>query len=902
MPTRVLFWLLLCVCAAVLTGCGGGEKTLPLPVWTLVTGDAQNGVPVSLPAHIDGQLPAQPSRYSLRAQAELPAEWQGKPLTLAIPHLRAKPSLRVNGREMALLDASGFDVYRGSGHPRWRLPADVTAAPKLDLALDVEHRWTQSGWLDAVPRLSMTEHGDAAYVWIQRWNQVTSLFALSTALFVFFAYAIIFLLDRRRSAYGWFTLEALAACAYPAFELGLLQPVLGVYDAHFMVVMVTLATVASIHFLHAQFKLGRPNVALDLGLVAVGVAVIIARDPFVMSRYAGRLAVGVLLANVGYQLALLARLALKQRAKGALLLLASWLALAIAAAVDFAAWLGLGELYGGMRTAGVGIAVIALAQSADLSMEHILSIRRADELNAELAKRLELLEAKHREVEVLNEELKFQVQSRSEQLALALSRVGTPNGKIRPLEPGEIIEARYRVIRQVGEGAMGAVYEVERISDKRRLALKMLTDVAGGLNVARFAREAQIISQIDHPNVVSIVDVDVSSSGFFYMVMEFVAGLSLRQQQSRYTDVRWAVPVLRQIADGLAAIHARGVVHRDMKPGNILVTMSDRDGQPNVKIADFGISALESAPDDPAPVTSVEAPGTAGGRDGPRTLREALAAGEAAKLANDPPPPSFRSGPPPSLRDGVPPSLRDSLPPSLRDGVPPSLRDSLPPSLRDGAPPQSRREGSTPSLPPQSLPEGMPASLREGAVPPKSLRELLPPPSSTALADKLMEKMHDSWDTGPVPGRMAPARKPSGSMTALRGGPMSLRASLGPGRGAPNEDGSLTQTGALMGTPIYMAPELAAGVKFAKPSADIFSLGVMGYELLSGKSPFPEPPALLRLAGRPVPPPPPLRELCPKVPPVVASIIERCLASDPAGRPTATEVAETLREAVKLCA
>jgi serine/threonine protein kinase len=118
----------------------------------------------------------------------------------------------------------------------------------------------------------------------------------------------------------------------------------------------------------------------------------------------------------------------------------------------------------------------------------------------------------------------------------------------------------------------------------------------------------------------------------------------------------------------------------------------------------------------------------------------------------------------------------------------------------------------------------------------------------------------------------------------------------------PNEDGSLTQTGALMGTPIYMAPELAAGVKFAKPSADIFSLGVIGYELLSGKSPFPEPPALLRLAGRTAPPPPALRDLCPKVHPVVASIIERCLARDPAERPTASEVAETLREAVKLCA
>jgi serine/threonine protein kinase len=460
----------------------------------------------------------------------------------------------------------------------------------------------------------------------------------------------------------------------------------------------------------------------------------------------------------------------------------------------------------------------------------------------------------------------------------------------------------------------------------------MLTDVAGGLNVARFAREAQIISQIDHPNVISIVDVDVSSSGFFYMVMEFVAGLSLRQQHARYTDVRWAVPVLRQVADGLAAIHARGVVHRDLKPGNILVTMSERDGQPNVKIADFGISALESAPADENPYAGIETPGALSQRDGSKSLRGAALNQDAlSDLAQDPPPPSVRGGPP-SLRDGMPssvppPSLRAGMPPSvppsgfprqtLPEGMPPSLRDGMPrsvptQSLPEGMPP-SLRDGLPPSVPPppsQSLPEGMPPSLREGAPPPKSLRELIPPASSRSIADKLRDKLHDSWDTGPpVSSRAGPvSRRPSGAMAALRSGPMSLRSgpmSLRNSLSAPNSmsgDGSLTQTGALMGTPIYMAPELAAGVKFAKPSADIFSLGVIAYELLTGKSPFPEPPALMRLAGRTMPPPPPLRDLCPNAPPAVVAIVQRCIARDPADRPTAREVAETLREAVKLCA
>lgn len=110
----------------------------------------------------------------------------------------------------------------------------------------------------------------------------------------------------------------------------------------------------------------------------------------------------------------------------------------------------------------------------------------------------------------------------------------------------------------------------------------------------------------------------------------------------------------------------------------------------------------------------------------------------------------------------------------------------------------------------------------------------------------------------------------------------------------PSTDEPLTQAGALMGTPIYMAPELAGGVKFAKPSADIFSLGVIGYELLTGKSPFAEPPALMRLANRTIPPPAPLSHLCPKLDRKAAAILQRCLAYDPAERPTAREIADEL--------
>ena len=141
MPTRVLLLLWFWLCAAVLTGCGGGDekspKTLPLPAWMLFVEGSEVGTLVSLPAHLNNKLPARRSIYKLHAEAPLPPEWQGKPLSLTIPHLRARASLRANGREVVPLDSSPFDVYRGSGQPRWRIPADVTGAAKtLHLDLD----------------------------------------------------------------------------------------------------------------------------------------------------------------------------------------------------------------------------------------------------------------------------------------------------------------------------------------------------------------------------------------------------------------------------------------------------------------------------------------------------------------------------------------------------------------------------------------------------------------------------------------------------------------------------------------------------------------------------------------------------------------------------------------------
>jgi serine/threonine-protein kinase len=106
------------------------------------------------------------------------------------------------------------------------------------------------------------------------------------------------------------------------------------------------------------------------------------------------------------------------------------------------------------------------------------------------------------------------------------------------------------------------------------------------------AREAQMASTVAHGNVVGIVDVDVAASGFLFLVMELVEGEPLVAHRHRFGDPAWALPVLAQLADGLAALHKAGVVHRDLKPGNVLLTGA------TVKISDFGIAlqADEAAP------------------------------------------------------------------------------------------------------------------------------------------------------------------------------------------------------------------------------------------------------------------------------------------------------------------
>lgn len=145
---------------------------------------------------------------------------------------------------------------------------------------------------------------------------------------------------------------------------------------------------------------------------------------------------------------------------------------------------------------------------------------------------------------------------------------------------------------------MGMVFEAEHVRLKRRLAVKVLAQhlAKDAHALARFNREAEIISQLQHPHVVQVTDFDTTEAGEPYLVMELLAGESLasRLERERCLPIVDAVRIAYQVSSGLAAAHSANIVHRDLKPANIFLTQVAGQGV-LVKLLDFGISKRTGA-------------------------------------------------------------------------------------------------------------------------------------------------------------------------------------------------------------------------------------------------------------------------------------------------------------------
>jgi len=171
-----------------------------------------------------------------------------------------------------------------------------------------------------------------------------------------------------------------------------------------------------------------------------------------------------------------------------------------------------------------------------------------------------------------------------------------PLGDINPdALLGQVIAEKYRVVSFIGKGGMSSIYMVEHIQLDTVLALKLLdkTMWADATAVKRFKLEAQTVSKLTHPSLITYRDFGVTSDGQPYLVMDYIQGRTLghKIKETRGIFLPTVLEIFEQLCEGLSVAHGLGIVHRDVKPGNIMFLAEDSD---KIKLVDFGIAKIVS--------------------------------------------------------------------------------------------------------------------------------------------------------------------------------------------------------------------------------------------------------------------------------------------------------------------
>jgi eukaryotic-like serine/threonine-protein kinase len=174
-------------------------------------------------------------------------------------------------------------------------------------------------------------------------------------------------------------------------------------------------------------------------------------------------------------------------------------------------------------------------------------------------------------------------------------KVGTGEPVARELSSGQVLGSRYEIRECIGSGGMGAIYAARRIHIGDTVAVKVLRPevVHDTQSRERFQREARAAARLHHPNAVVVHDFGQDPDGTTYIVMELLEGRSLRQflSEERSIAPTQAVGIVKQACAAIEAAHRLGIIHRDIKPDNIIL-LDSHDGIPHVKILDFGIAKL----------------------------------------------------------------------------------------------------------------------------------------------------------------------------------------------------------------------------------------------------------------------------------------------------------------------
>jgi serine/threonine protein kinase len=369
---------------------------------------------------------------------------------------------------------------------------------------------------------------------------------------------------------------------------------------------------------------------------------------------------------------------------------------------------------------------------------------------------------------------------------------------------GEVLDGKYRIEKQLGEGGMGAVYFATHLGTERPVAVKVIAPqfMEHQEFVERFRREARAAGRLRHPNVVDVTDFGFAMVGkdrVAYLVMEYLDGFTLDEILTEEASVPlpWALDILEQTCSAVDEAHQQGIIHRDLKPENIWLEPNRRGGY-TVKVLDFGIAKLDE-PELPA-----------------HSRVDVLLA--ANKSGTSTPASEF-----PTLI-GVDESLeKRQLPADAATLIAP------PPTLNDYSEAGTRILGAA------------------GTEVSEAGTQLLPVETGEEAGTRMLE-------------------------------PRVTDNSLATSTGSSH---SLTRVGSILGTPLYMSPEQCRGESLDHRS-DIYSLGVLAYRLVSGKTPFSGlQSAVMKMHCDEPPPPLQVKRLRKKV----ANLVMSALAKNPADRP-----------------
>jgi tRNA A-37 threonylcarbamoyl transferase component Bud32 len=210
------------------------------------------------------------------------------------------------------------------------------------------------------------------------------------------------------------------------------------------------------------------------------------------------------------------------------------------------------------------------------------SIQAQEDLKARLEEQVKERSSKIDELAI---QLQNRVRERSQALAKALDGI-----RAREITPGSVIDGRVEVVRRIGRGGMGTVFQGKDRVTGNTVAVKLIhPGISDDAGIRRFLREAAVVSSINDPSIVRTNHLDVTEEGQLYQVMDFVNGITLQERLTKGPyEVGSAARVCALIAKALAAAHKAGVIHRDIKPANVMLTAE----APGVRVLDFGISKL----------------------------------------------------------------------------------------------------------------------------------------------------------------------------------------------------------------------------------------------------------------------------------------------------------------------